>query len=304
MSAIFPRFIEAQDVIPRVYFSDDHLVGFSAVQLVDGGQTSWLRAARVKAEFRNRGFYRPIVSSMVREYPGTKHTVCATVDHEMFDIRKLPPIKERGVKELYRKRIINRVFKSESLLVADKDEGQSRVVSLSADGLSRVCENKVICDRFFPERRIFAHSVYLKLIPENFGELLSEQSQIYVTSRLDERDVSDVRSKGSNPAVSGVLSENYIANIDTISAAYVNPADCGLLYEVDVITGSCEKSVTSHMEYHVRQMKRLAGDGGVLMLTFGDDLEEDIVTSCLQKHGLTEPFTAGERYIITNEVCC
>jgi len=187
----------------------------------------------------------------------------------------------------------------QSRVVSLSAEGQSRVVSLSAEGLSRVCENKLVCDRFFPERRIFAHSVYLKLIPENFGELLSEQSQIYVTSRLD---VSDVRSKASHPAVSGVLSEDYIANIDTISAAYVNSADCGLLYEVDVITGSCEKSVTSHIEYHVRQMKRLAGDGGVLMLTFGDDLNENFVTSCLQRHGLTEQFPDSERHIVFIEM--
>ena len=290
MSEIFPRFVDSHNVVARVYFLGEKLVGFSAVQLIDGGETAWLRAARFKDEFKKQGFGPQLLSCMATEFPDVSRTVYATVDEKRHDIRQNKLVASMGLKELYKKRIINRVFTPASLKVSAVQDDVQKVVRICAADLLRMSRNQVLSARFFPEGRIFVHSVYLKLIPDNFREIVSENSQIYVTSS------SDVRGGSSQ------LSEDYMTNVDMVSTAFFNLAACGLLYEVDILPGSSDKSLSSHIQHHVRQMKELAEDRGVLMLTIGDDLDKDLVISCLQKYGVTQPFPESEEHIIFIEM--
>ena len=197
---------------------------------------------------------------------------------------------------LFPQSIIVKQFTTDNLNKADDLTSETSIRDLSRDDVLTLAKDETTKKRFFPEGRIFAHSMYFKRIEDNMTELVNDtDANVFSSSKRPANKTSEENKLSHNL-------DDF--NINMITTGFYNFADVGLLYEVDVVPGSDMTALNDHMSAHVRKMKALTSGpevtprSGVIMVTIGKEVEERDVAESLARHGISRDFPGAERYIL------
>ncbi|XP_035828644.1 uncharacterized protein LOC101859741 [Aplysia californica] len=279
---------------------------FVVIPVVDSGQftahLSWWPAHKCQIyesfekSFRTRLFTDvfALFAALRREGPATP-TGSTDSPQKLFPHHSVTGNSQR----VYRKRIINRLFHLDDLTIPDLDHDAVTVREMSPADVVHMSTDTAVMHKLFPQGRIFAHSMYLRLVEENLPELISDNAAIFASTT----DASGGTQMSPGTQTLGCadgrrLSDADISGIDMISTAYHNMAAIGLQYEMDIQSPSGLRSLPAHLRHHVRAIRQLGAPSGVVMVTISEGLDEAAVEACLATYGLTKHLAHAERHIL------
>jgi len=290
---LFPECMKDRKLMSHVHYVDREYAGFTAIQLVDNGCTALWRHARLRPRFSEPGMFgdimRQLLVKMRKSHPEVTSQVFASTDDVSTYIRGIPVFSQDRTREVLNRKIISRRFKSSDLKPLQLHPS-SEVHDMKHDDVMSMSVNSGVMSRLFPEGTIFAHSMNLMLIEDNIPDLLNSiNADVFTTTKKGIK-------RGRHQSTTN--NKDDIGQIDFVSASLYNEMGDHFLYEVDLISGNDSLSNTSidavkaHIQHHVFRLKELiedtGNDTGVMTITAGENIPEDLVASCLAQSGLPQ----------------
>ncbi|XP_078345287.1 histidine N-acetyltransferase-like [Oculina patagonica] len=176
----FHDWLQRDNLLVILAYSGDTLVGLQATFVVDDGRTAFLRAARIRPEFRGRGLLR-----QVREYPrtfATKHFPSLQRERLMTSSN----VGAKGDMKLLECCVLSHQVNKQASQAKMPMSNAMEIKPCSREYFSNIILSQPVRAKLFPDNVIIANSCALEPLRSNVDLILQECNELFVDKCADD----------------------------------------------------------------------------------------------------------------------
>ncbi|XP_059150978.1 histidine N-acetyltransferase-like [Physella acuta] len=269
LSHYYHSFLNDPDVYAVVAEVNGHVVGFNMLQLLDGGETLIKRAGRVHSSYRGGGIFHLMSNEL--EHAGRfffKDAKCLVRS-------TIVPGEQPEYTEVFRKPLYTFYYNPQDF-PESFTQGSTVVHQMNYLQVKQLFTQGDALATLVPTKRLFNYFVPYKCIEANIPHILGKGRKVFATVQR------------STQCTYPCFTQNFYRNINMVSFSLHFPGTHGLLYNIDLyaIDNVSEETIRAHIKQHIHEVSQLSQDKGILMVSFGLNIDEKVVRSGLEAAGV------------------
>ncbi|CAL1545725.1 unnamed protein product [Lymnaea stagnalis] len=283
--------LEDPDIYPLVAEAVGHVIGFYMNHILDNGLSVIKRDGRVHNDYRGLGIFHLMSDGLDKDveerHPGVMYRlICAG---EAAAVRGVKEFQETGFLEVIKKPVRSLSYSVKDLVGLDTPKDLTHVIQLTHDDMRDIFSMDDVVEKLFPEKRILNFFIGYRCVEDNIRHFIEDRKEVFATTSHAQQ-LGDPPQRGRT--------RDALKEIDMVSFSVRFPGTRGLMYVIDIYAkdGSGHAALDDHVTRHLRSMKSATQDGGVLFITFGNNVPEAEVLSCLKRHGISELYPGVESW--------